>query len=572
MSIPRAIGGPGTLARPASVDVRTPSERTWALLISLTLALNTLALLLPAIYGDAATYALISKNIAVSGNWVDLRFMDHDWLDKPHFPFWITALSFRLFGINAPAYLLPGLLFHALGGWFTYRLGAHFYNRETGLVAALISLTAVRLLWSTVDLRAEAYLTAQIAGALYYWTLYDEQSKPKHLLAGAAFTAMALMTKGLFVLGAIGGGLLCDMVRRRDWRGLVSVKWLAAAALSLAFVLPELIALYLQFDSHPEKVVFGRTGVSGIRFFFWDSQFGRLFNTGPITATGNDRFFFVHTFLWAFLPWTFLFIGAVALFVRRRKQWPASEVRPFVVLSMSFFIMLFFFSLSKFQLDHYLDIVLPLAAILSARFLLHHVPTLAGAIWIYRLQVGVAVLATVAAAGLAVLAFRGTAYMWVTTLPLSLLLFAATRRRASATWKGLIFPVLAANAVFVVFAMANWAYFLRYDAAYQLARTLEGQPSLVVYDYASDSKTLGFYARQRYANLEDLASTDAHRCDCFIVTKEEHLDEVMRAFPGARVIAHTSGVASNRLAVRLMYSNFGRSTTITELYLIRTRG
>ena len=572
MSISRALRGPRTLASSIHAGVSAPETTGILLLISGTICLTAVTLIFPAIYSDAATYALISKNIAVSGDWVDLTFMDHDWLDKPHFPFWITALSFKLFGVNAVAYLLPGLLFHALGAWFTYRLAAHFYDRATGLIAALISLTAIRLLWSTVDLRAEAYLAAEITGALYFWVLYDEQSRAKHLLAGAAFTAMALMTKGLFVLGAIGGGLLCDVVRRRDWRQFVSAKWLLAVALSLVFVLPELVALYLQFDRHPEKIVFGHAAVSGIRFFFWDSQFGRLFNIGPITAAGGDPFFFVHTFLWAFLPWTFLFVAAVVVFLRRRRQLPESELRPFVVLSMSFFIPLIIFSLSRFQLDHYLDIVLPFAAILSARFFLHDLPTLARAIWIYRLQVGIAVLATVAAAALSLVAFHDSAYIWITALPIGLLAFAATRRHASVMWKGIIFPVLAADVVFVVFALANWAYFQRDDAAYKLARILGGQPSFNVYDYGTGSKTVGFYAQQPYTNLEKLALVNGCRRDCFIVTKESQVYDVMLAFPGAQVIAHTTGTGSNRLAVRLMHHNFGWSTEMTELYLIRTTG
>jgi 4-amino-4-deoxy-L-arabinose transferase-like glycosyltransferase len=541
------------------------------LLIAVTVTLNALALFFPAIYSDAATYALISKNMALSGDWVNLMFMGQDWLDKPHFPFWITALSFTLFGVNAPAYLLPGLLFHALGAWFTYRLASHFYNRETGLLAALIALTSMRLLWSTVDVRAEAYLVAQITGALYFWVMYDEQSKPRHLLGGAAFTAMALMTKGPFVLGAIGGGLLCDLLRRRDWRGLAGVKWMLAAALSFVFILPELIALYLQFDRHPEKVVFGRTAVSGIRFFFWDSQFGRLMNTGPITASGGDPLFFVHTFLWAFLPWTFLFVGALAVFLSRRNQMPDSEVRPFVVLSTSLFIPLLLFSASRFQLDHYLDIVLPFAAILSAHFFLQQLPKLAAARWICRLQVWIALLLAIVTAALCLVVFRDSGYIWLTALPAVLLGFAAMRRAAPALSNGLILPVLAANVVFVILVLANQVYFERYDAAYKLARILDTQPELVVYDYGTASKTLAFYARQPYVNVENLAQVKACEGDCFIVANTSQLTDVMKAFPGAHVIAHASGTPSNRLSARMLKANAGDANVeTTRLDLIRT--
>ena len=104
----------------------------------------------------------------------------------------------------------------------------------------------------------------------------------------------------------------------------------------------------------------------------------------------------------------------------------------------------------------------------------------------------------------------------------------------------------------------------------QLARILDRQPAPVVYDYGTGSKTLGFYTRQRYTNVESLESVDIRRQDCFIVTNDSQLGDVMQAFPEARVIAHATGTASNRLAVRLMHANFGRNVELTGLYLIRT--
>jgi len=39
------------------------------------------------------------------------------------------------------------------------------------------------------------------------------------------------------------------------------------AARKILFITPELFCLYIQFDRHPEKILFGHTSVSGIRFF-----------------------------------------------------------------------------------------------------------------------------------------------------------------------------------------------------------------------------------------------------------------------------------------------------------------
>jgi hypothetical protein len=130
------------------------------------------------------------------------------------------------------------------------------------------------------------------------------------------------------------------------------------------FTIPELYCLYVQFDLHPDKQVFGRTNVSGIRFFFWDSQFGRFFNTGPIRGSG-DPFFYFHTLLWAFLPWSLLLYAAVIRRCRSvRRAVPGDWICAGAVLA-SFVL----FSLSRFQLPHYLNILFPFFAILTAGWL-----------------------------------------------------------------------------------------------------------------------------------------------------------------------------------------------------------
>lgn len=50
---------------------------------------------------DAAVYAEVSREMFASGNYLEIYLKGTDWLDKPHFPFWCTAWSFLLFGVNA---------------------------------------------------------------------------------------------------------------------------------------------------------------------------------------------------------------------------------------------------------------------------------------------------------------------------------------------------------------------------------------------------------------------------------------------------------------------------------------
>ncbi|HEV7378823.1 MAG TPA: glycosyl transferase, partial [Dyadobacter sp.] len=173
----------------------------------------------------------------------------------------------------------------------------------------------------------------------------------------------AMMTKGIFVLITIAGGWVLYWVFTSQWKQFTGVRWWLLLILSFVFILPELYSLYAQFDLHPEKVVFGETKVSGLKFFFWDSQFGRFFNTGPIKGKG-DLTFFLHTSLWAFLPWSIGLVGGVVYLIRFDK-----EKKPLRwVIYGSTLITFVMFSLSSFQLPHYIVMIFPYFAIITAYF------------------------------------------------------------------------------------------------------------------------------------------------------------------------------------------------------------
>jgi 4-amino-4-deoxy-L-arabinose transferase-like glycosyltransferase len=306
---------------------------------------------------DGALYAGIAKHMVQHHDYLNLFADGHDWLDKPHFPFWIMALSYNLQGINTLAYKLPAILFLMMGVIYTYRFAQALYGAQTGRWAVCILLSAEHLIISSNDVRAEPYLTGLIIASVYH--LY--RGRGFHLLLGALFAACAVMTKGPFALVPIGFAIAGQYLFTRQWKELFHLRWLLVAVLIGIFIIPELYALRQQFDLHPEKVIFGQTGVSGIRFFFWDSQFGRFMNTGPIKGQGDPSFFF-HTVLWAFLPWSiFLYAAVIAFFRREKREYYC------ICGALATFVL---FSLSSFQLPHYLNIIFPFFSILTAQYIL----------------------------------------------------------------------------------------------------------------------------------------------------------------------------------------------------------
>jgi 4-amino-4-deoxy-L-arabinose transferase-like glycosyltransferase len=338
------------------------------LFIGLAALLNFSGLFVTIMGPDGALYASIAKHMVQDNNYSDLFSQGKDWLDKPHFPFWVTAVFFKVFGITTWAYKLPGVLFVLLAAMYTYRLAKDLYNKEIGLWAALILLTSQHIIICTMDVRAEPYLTGLIIAAVYHFHRSLEKKWLLHLLIACLFAACAVMTKGIFALIPVGGAVAGELLITKNWKMIFNFRWILALIIILLFITPEIYSLYSQFDLHPEKTVFGQHHVSGIKFFFWDSQFGRFFNTGPIKKSGGDPSFFLHTILWAYLPWSLLLYASVLQFFRKNVKKPAQAEWYSICGSLLTFLV---FSVSKFQLPFYIVIVFPFFSILCAQWLYH---------------------------------------------------------------------------------------------------------------------------------------------------------------------------------------------------------
>ncbi|MCE2995491.1 MAG: ArnT family glycosyltransferase [Cyclobacteriaceae bacterium] len=350
-------------------------DARWRYFLGAGILVNLTGLFFTIIEPDGAVYATLAKQMVLTGDYGNLILQGRDWLDKPHFPFWMIALSYHIFGITTFAYKLPALLFWALGGWYTFRFANLFYTRTVAQISVLIYLTAMHAVLSNNDVRAEPYLMGLIIGSVFHLYRASQQKFGLDLILGTLLAACAIMTKGIFVISTIGIGLLIHWSWKKEWLTLFHWRWLLAIVLILVFITPELFSLYQQFDLHPEKIVFGKTGVSGIRFFFWDSQFGRFFNTGPIQGEG-DKFFFLHTTLWAFFPSSILFFGAIFAAVKTKFK----QIPELITIGNTVFTFLLF-SFSGFQLPHYMNIIFPFMSILSAFYLCEMVTYTKNVFW-----------------------------------------------------------------------------------------------------------------------------------------------------------------------------------------------
>lgn len=341
-------------------------KKVFLSLLLLEIFVNFSGIAVPFFSNDPALYAAISKTMVHRNDFIDLYVYGLDWLDKPHFPFWMAAISFKLFGVSEWSYRLPALLFILLGAFYTYLLGRKLYNTGVAQIAVLVLLAAQHLLMSNTDVRAEPYLLALIVGAVYHFYNLFQGFSFSHLLLGSLCAGCAVMSKGIFALVPIGTAIVGHAIFTKEFKQLFQWRWLLAILGTVIFILPEVYAVYMQFDKHPEKIVFNRTEVSGVKWFLWDSQFSRFVMEGPIVRAKGDVRYYMHTLLWAFAPWCLLFyyvfVKKIVAIARKRRL-------PEYVTISAFVPMLLFFSLSKFQLNFYTNILFPFFSILTASFI-----------------------------------------------------------------------------------------------------------------------------------------------------------------------------------------------------------
>ncbi|MEL6923932.1 MAG: glycosyltransferase family 39 protein [Bacteroidota bacterium] len=547
-------------------------QNRFLLLCGLILLVHATGWFNPVFTADSALYAAISKSFVTSGDWLNIYVDGKDWLDKPHFPFWVCALSIQLFGATTFAYKLPSLLFFALGLFYTWRLAKSLHNEAVAQIAVLVLATGLHLFLSNNDVRAEAILLGLVMGAAFHLHRLSQQFVWKDLLAAAFFGAAAVMTKGIFVLFIFYGAVFGQLFFNRQWQQLFRKRWLGVLLLTALFTLPELYALYQQFDLHPEKTVFGQQGVSGLWFFIWDSQFGRFFNTGPITGKG-DVFFFVHTLLWAFAPWALLALVAL-IHGRLPKAKLATSKTNFSFFG--FVPMFLLFSLSSFQLPHYTNIIFPFLAILLAVWW----QELADRRWVQRLAgvsihlyVGLYLLLTIY---LGLVWGLSNHWLWPVSVVLLLVVLIGYFNfvcQFSAQWRQLLLGVMATGAFVFYLNIGFYNNILAAQSGVAAARYLNTNYEKQMIVNMPGDWLFEFYTQQRVlpaTTLEALNLKDAQRANAVLYADQEILRKLEEKNIAFELLQQFNHFHTTKLTGRFL-NPATRAEVLQRRYLLRLR-
>ena len=363
------------------------------ILLALGLLLFVPKLGMPLLDPDEGLYAEIAQEMLARGDWVIPHINGLPYLEKPPLYFWLTALTFQLFGPSEWATRLWSAM-SALGTvLLTWRIGRRLYGASAGLLAGVVVATvvgnALYVRRASTDQLFVFCLTLAIYGFLRDAERPD-RGRARFLLfyVGAA---LAVLAKGFIgvVFPALIVGVALVTVRGLRWRELnvargaalfaaIAVPWHAL----VAWRSPTLFNFYV-VDNHLLRFLDARRYVED-------------------DVPSSTPAFLIASFLWAF-PWSVFTLAR-----RQPDRSPRTRWRPVVAIWLVAIVGVF--ALSRFKHEYYALPAFPALAVLVGaawtsgrdigRWLLVGLVG-CGAVGLWALWVGAGLTAAQALSGLA---------------------------------------------------------------------------------------------------------------------------------------------------------------------------
>ena len=372
----------------------------------LWLAIFFSSLFAPPLLDDAdASHASAARHMALSGDFVTLQIDGIRYLEKAPLPYWLVALSYRLFGFNTFATHLPQAVSVLLLALLGYHWASRAFNLRTAFYTGLGILTSAGVFLFTRVFIPEVLLSLLLSTALYLFlrtlelspaeksvisteggakrsrsgeipslakphsaTINTAAWRPYAMWAALAF---AVLTKGLVALVFFFGATLLYLAFTHDLRRIPALKPLSGSLVLLAIAAPWHILAGLR-----------NTGGMGGHGFFWfyfinehvlrflGRRYPRDYNKLP-----GYLFWSLHI-VWLF-PWS-LFVPTGVLLALRRLRPPHGPILPrlralsttrgrtTLLLTLYSVLVLVFFSLSTNQEYYTFPAYLPLLMLIAA--------------------------------------------------------------------------------------------------------------------------------------------------------------------------------------------------------------
>ena len=316
---------------------------------------------------DSVQYANITREMLQNKSFLQIFDQGKDYLDKPPMLFWMSAISMYFFGINDFAFRMPSIIMAIIAIYSTYKFTKLYYAKELALLSALVLASSQAMFLITHDVRTDTMLMGWVILGIWQFSHWLKYKNGASFIWAFIAIAFGMMTKGPIALMVPVFSFVPHLLVHNNYKLLFRWEYLIGLLIIIVLLIPMDIGLYQQFDLHPEKIMYDKTGTSGLRFFYWTQSFGRI--TGESVWHENGYFFFLfENLIWGFLPWILFFIiGLVLEFYTILKNKFRLQSHEEWISTPGFLITYTALGISNYQLPHYIYIVLPFVSIIAAK-------------------------------------------------------------------------------------------------------------------------------------------------------------------------------------------------------------
>ena len=502
-----------------SINKINSSEKIYTYYIFASIIIYVLSsIFIPLMEIDSVQYANISREMLQSKSFLQIFDLGKDYLDKPPMLFWTSALSMHFFGINDFAFRLPSILMAILAIYSTYKFTLHYYTKEVALLASLVLATCQAMFLITHDVRTDTMLMGWVMLGIWQFSSWLQNKKWRSFIIAFTAIALGMMTKGPIALMVPVFAFAPYFLIQKNYKLFFRGEYIIGLLIIIVLLIPMDIGLYQQFDLHPEKIMYDKAGTSGLRFFYWTQSFGRI--TGESTWHENDSIFFLfQNLLWGFLPWImYLIVGLVLEVYTIVKNKFKIGIGAEWITTPGFIITYLALGISKYQLPHYIYVVLPFAAIIAAKYIdsitvKKEFPAISKGINIINFIVFSIVLCLLVV--LLFLPFNNNKFLIIPILLLAVLIFALliynNRGQISKMIHFALFTIVTTNLLLTLFF---YPQLLTYQLGNKVTKFVNerniNKSKFYLYQITSE-RSLNFYSNYNYQiinNLDSVKSTD----------------------------------------------------------------
>lgn len=184
--------------------------------------------------------AISTMEMCLTNEWIVPKIHGAYYYNKPPLFNWVMAGVFQLSGsFSEPWVRLPSLLALVLTSFFVYKIVTLYSNKQTGLLAAVLLLSAADILFygsvdaGEIDLFFMLLVTLQ-AFCIFYFS--EKQQWLSMFLLSYLLTAAGLLTKFLPAIVFQALTLLIWLIYSKKWKRLFSWQHIAGIVLCFAVV------------------------------------------------------------------------------------------------------------------------------------------------------------------------------------------------------------------------------------------------------------------------------------------------------------------------------------------------